>query len=292
MKKILVTGASGFIGSNILPILSKNVSFKIFSPSRNMLDLKNANDVKSYLKKEKFDVVLHLANPNPLRNCEDSAISMGEGSLRIFMNFLSCSDLYEKMIYTGSGAEFDKSLDMNLVSEDECQRSIPKDSYGFAKYVMNDLALKSDNVYNFRIFGCYGPGDAASKFITHCIRSILLNKNITIRKDCKFDYLHVFDFSNFINWGIRSNLNYHDYNVCSGIPVLLSEIAEIVKRLMNSKVQIKLLSDELNRNYTASNKRILEESGISLEYSLEKGINKQIEWEIEHFNKDTLFDGE
>lgn len=292
MKKVLLTGSTGFIGSNILPVLQETGKYEIYTPKRQDLDLKDSKCVEDYLSKNTFDIVLHFANPNPARNTEDSSTLIGEDSLHIFMNLFSCSNLYGKMIYTGSGAEFDKSLDIDLVSEEECQRSIPKDSYGFAKYVMNSLSAKSDNVYNFRVFGCYGPGDATTKFITHCIRSILLNKDITIRKDCKFDYLHVFDFARFVNWGINSNLKYHDYNVCSGMPVLLSNIAEIVKHLMNSKAKIRLLSDELNRNYTASNKRIIEESGIGLDYPLEKGIKKQIEWETKHFNKDTLFDGE
>jgi len=292
MKKVLLTGSTGFIGSNILPVLRETGNYEVYTPKRHDLNLKDSKCVEDYLLKNSFDIVLHFANPNPARNTGDSSTLIGEDSLRIFTNLFSCSNLYGKMIYTGSGAEFDKSLDIDLVSEEECQRSIPKDSYGFAKYVMNSLSAKSDNVYNFRVFGCYGPGDAATKFITHCIRSILLNKDITIRKDCKFDYLHVLDFARFINWGINSNLKYHDYNVCSGTPVLLSNIAEIVKLLMNSKVEIRLLSDELNRNYTASNKRIIDESGIGLDYPLEEGIQKQIDWETEHFNKDTIFDGE
>ncbi len=292
MDKVLLTGNSGFIGSNILPILQETGEYEIYTPKRHDLDLKDSKCVEEYLIKNRFDTVLHLANPNPVRNTSDSLALLGEDSLRIFMNLYSCSKYYKKMIYTGSGAEFDKSLDMDSVAEEECHRSIPKDSYGFAKYVMNCLALKSENIYNFRVFGCYGPGDAATKFITHCIRSVLLNKDITIRKDCKFDYIHVFDLSRFLNWGITSDLKFHDYNACSGSAVLLSEIAAIVKRLMNSRVEIKLISDELNRNYTASNKRISSESGITLDYPLETGIQKQIEWEIEHFDKDTLFDGE
>lgn len=292
MINVLMTGSTGFIGSNVLPILQESKNYNFFLPKRCDLDLKDSKRVEEYLKQEKIDVVLHLANPNPARNNNDSIEKMTEDSLRIFMNFFSCSRFYKKMIYLGSGAEFDKTMDMNLVKETECYRSIPKDSYGFAKYIMNQMSEKSDNVYNFRIFGCYGPGDAPTKFITHCIRSILLGKEITIRKDCEFDYLHVYDLARFLDWGISADLKKHNYNVTYGIPVLLSEIANIVRQLMDSNLEIRILSDEKNKNYTACNKQLLNESKLNIQYSLQEGIKKQIEWEKSHFSKDTIFDGE
>lgn len=289
--KILMTGSSGFIGNNVLSILDKNMNYDIYTPKRNDLNLKDEQSVSDYLAKEKFDVVLHFASPTPGKNKLDSYETLVEDGLRIFMNLYNHRNLFGKMIYTGSGAEFDKSRDINRVEEENCFLSIPKDSYGFAKMMMNQLAQKSDNIYNFRIFGCYGPGDHESKFITHCIRSILLNRNVTIRKDCKFDYIHVYDFARFIEWGINHEMKFHDYNVSSGQCFWLSEIAECVCRNMNSKVSVELLSEEKNYNYSANSNRIKEESKLDCFYSLEDGIKMQIEWEISNWTENTKFDG-
>lgn len=292
MKKILITGATGFVGRNVMPILQKKTSYTILAPNRSELNLKDEGAVKDYLENEKFDVVLHLANPTPAKNKLDSIDTLMEDSMRIFMNFYNNRNLFGKMIYIGSGAEFDKSKEIDMVCEDECYRSVPYDAYGLAKQIMNRMAEVSDNIYNFRIFGCYGPGDHESKFITHCIRSVILGLPITIRKDCEFDYMHVYDLAKMIDWGIEAELKYHSYNVATGQPFLLSDIARIVVKQMKRNVDIELLSDEMNRKYTADNSRIMKESKINLDYTMEKGIHEQIKWELDNWTEDTKFDGQ
>lgn len=292
MKKILMTGGTGFVGQNVLSILQKQNAYLIYAPKREELNLKNEQTVVEYLTDNHFDVILHFANPTPGKNPLDSFDTLMEDGLRIFMNFYNHQDLYGKMIYTGSGAEYDKTKDMDLVTETECYRSVPGDAYGLSKMLMNQMAEKSDKVYNFRIFGCYGPNDHESKFITHCIRSVILDLPITIRKDCYFDYIHVYDFARFIMWGIENNMSYHSYNITSGTPILLSELAKKIILSMDSKLDIQLLSQERNRNYTANNSRILNESKLKLDYPIEKGILEQIKWEKENWNENTKFDGE
>ena len=279
MKKILLTGSTGFIGSNVLPVLQKNAMYEIKTPARTDLNLKSEREVSSYLERERFDVVVHFANPTPAKNPVDLYENLLEDSLRIFLNFYNHSDLFGKMIYTGSGAEYGKTRDLDLITEERCFSMIPEDPYGLGKYVMNRLACQSRNVFNFRIFACFGPNDMESKFITHCIRSVLRNQTITIRKDCEFDYIHVFDFARYIEWGINAELKHHDYNVTSGIATHLTDIAKLVLEEMHSELGIRLLSDEHNTNYSANNRRIVEESGIRPMYSLREGIRMQIEWE-------------
>lgn len=286
-----MTGSTGFVGGNLLPILSKRQDYKIWHPEREELNLRDENEMADYLKEHKFDVVLNFASPSPGKNALDSYEKLMEDALRIFMNFYSHRDLYKKMIFTGSGAEYDKSLPIDKVNEEECFRSIPKDAYGLSKRIMNHLAQESQNIYNYRIFGCYGPRDHESKFITHCIRSVLLNIPITIRRNCQFDYIQVEDFAKYIEWGIDNDMQYHSYNVTSGDAYYLTDIAQMVIDEMKSDLNIELLSDEANNNYTANNTRIVSESGIYPSVSLKKGIQKQIQWEIENWSEDTIFDG-
>lgn len=291
MIKILMTGSTGFVGHNVLPILQRNPNYQILTPSRAELNLKNESELKRYLRKEQFDVVIHFANPTPGKNKLDSFDTLMEDSLRIFMNFYNNRELFGKMIYTGSGAEYDKSQDIDMIDEKDCYRSVPLDAYGLAKQIMNMLAENSSNVYNFRIFGCYGPNDHESKFITHCIRSVILGIPITIRKDCEFDYMHVFDFAKYIDWAIEAELKYHSYNVSTGVPVRLSEIAGMVIDQMESNLGIEILSDEVNKKYTGDNTRIMNESNIRLEYPIDRGIAAQIKWELDNWTEDTKFDG-
>lgn len=275
-KRVLVTGGTGFVGANSLPLLKSK--FDIVAPRRAALDVTSPDAVERYVKDVRPDVIVHLANPNPAKNPIDESIDMFRGSVDSFMGCYRVRKLVDKVIYLGSGAELDKRFDMCLITEDEFGRSYPVDAYGAAKYVENVIASNADNVYNLRLFACFGPMDHWSKFITHCIRCILAGKNITIRKDCYFDYLHVSDLAKIICWSICSDMHHGDYNICTGTRYLLSEIADMVRNQMSSSEDIVLLSDEMNREYTASPARLREEYFEPF-LSLEEGIARQIEYE-------------
>lgn len=279
MNRILFTGGSGLIGRNILPIL-KNKHL-IFSPKRSELDLHNSTMLEEFIVKKKINVIIHSANPNPVKNTLDHEEMMFEDSMRIFMNIYRLNKIVDKILYIGSGAEMDKSEDMCQISEEGFDRSVPKDVYGFGKYIMNDLALNSNNVYNLRLFACYGPTDHESKFISHCIRSILRDKDITIRQNCFFDYIHTKDLANIISYFIENEPKYHDYNIASGSRYSLVEIAQKVIDVMHSDKQIVLLSEGMNKEYTPNISRLLDEIGPYKFLTLEEGIKTLIPYEEE-----------
>lgn len=285
MKRLLFTGGTGFIGRNVIPILNDN--FEVYAPSRSELNLRKSSDVQRYLSKHSFDVVIHSANPNPAKNRLDRKKSMFEDSLRIFMNLFSARGYYGKMLFLGSGAQYDKSKEICSVHEDQCFLSIPEDVYGLSKYIMNCMASTNENVYNICLFACYGPYDHHSKFITHCIRCCLRDESITIKQDCRFDYLHVYDLARIMMWLIDNHPRYRMYNACSGNSVLLSEIAWEIADQMGNKQPVHVLKPGLNHEYTASNERFVSESGIYPEISLEDGISMQIKWEIANWKEDS-----
>jgi len=282
MKKVLFTGGTGFIGKNVLPVL--NEKYTVYSPARSELPLVDAQAVYEYIQKGNFDVVVHSANPNPVKNTADDQSRIFEDSMKIFMNLYRVREYYGKMIYLGSGAEFDKRRDLSGVLETGIGDSIPADVYGFAKYIMNELARASSNVYNMRLFACYGPYDHESKFITHAIRCCIRGEDVTIRQNCYFDYLHVYDFGKILSWFIDNDPAYKDYNICSGARYTLLDIAQEVCAQMGNTRPVRILSEGFNKEYTASNKRLLDEIGSFGFISLEKGIEMQIKWEKEHYN--------
>ena len=282
MKNVLFTGGSGFIGRNVINGL-KEFCY-IFAPTREELNLLDCDAVKKYIIDNKIQVVINSANPNPVKNQLDKKEKMFEDSIRIFLNLYDAENYYEKMITFGSGAEYDKSLDIDKIKEIEFGRSIPKDTYGLIKYTINLLIEKSEKQFNLRLFAVYGPTDHESKFITHVIRSILRNEIITIRKDCKFDYMQVMDLIGIIRYFIYNNPKYNTYNVATGKDYYLSEIAEMIKEEMNSSLDIKLLSNEVNKAYTADNSRLLEEINDYEFTPLVEGIKKQIQFERDYFN--------
>lgn len=278
---VLLTGGSGFVGRNVSPILDKTSNLLV--PSRAELNLLDADALSRYVDEHDVDVIVHSANPNPVKNPRDDGDrDMFAASIRSFMNVFRLRNSCPRLLYLGSGAEFDKRRDLHRIKEEEVAGSIPIDAYGEAKYVINSIAQNSDNVTNLRLFACYGPYDHDSKFITHCIRSVLLGRDITIRQDCRFDYLHVYDLAKVIDYFIHNEPQYRDYNVASGSSKLLSEIAQMVLDIMESDLQIQILNPGMNKEYTASVERLDQETGLPTEFmSLSEGIALQVSFEKE-----------
>lgn len=276
-KKVLLTGKTGFIGRNIEKDLGEICD--LYTPDRKQLNLLDEQQVRDYLKKNNIQIVIHAANPNPVKNKLDKKELMFEDSMRIFMNFYNAMDCFEYMYILGSGAEYDKSKEIHMITENEIGRSIPYDGYGLAKYIMNELAQKSEKICNLRLFACYGPTDHSSKFITHAIRCCMANEDITIRQNCYFDYMYVADLVKILEYFIYHIPKWHSYNICTAKRYSLKEIAEIVKEQMKTNNKIVFQKKGWNNEYTGSNQRLLEEIGNYSFVNIYDGIAMQIEYE-------------
>lgn len=280
-KRVLLTGGSGFIGRNVRKYLEGVC--ELYAPGRTELNLLDEQAVRQYLVQNNIRVVIHGANPNPVKNHMDKQDKMLEDSLRIFMNLYQAQDCYEMMYTLGSGAEYDKSQDISLITEEEAGRALPGDVYGLAKYMISCLAAKSEKHCNLRIFACYGPTDHESKFITHAIRCCMRGEDITIRQNCYFDYMHVDDLARILGFFICRVPRHKAYNVCTGVRKSLLEIAQLVREQMHADNKIVMLAEGWNREYTGSNRRLLSEMGDYAFISIEDGVRMQIQAETERY---------
>lgn len=279
MKKIMFTGGTGFLGRNLVPLLQKN--YHVYAPTRQELNLKDDEQLVAYIKEHKFDAIIHAAIPNIAFNESDRAESLLENSLHTFAIFEKMQPYYGKMVYFGSGAEFDKNRPISMVTEEDFGMSIPKNEYGLAKYMMNLIAEKSEKIYNFRIFGCYGPTDASFKFMTSVIRDCIENRAIRLHQDCYFDFMYVTDICNVLEWFIENQPKYHSYNMCTGVSLKLSEICKMIQEQMGTDLDVIFEADGLNNEYSANNRRILAEMTGYCFTSIYEGIKKQIKYEKE-----------
>ena len=146
---ILILGSTGFIGKNILEYLIER-GYNVYAPNHKLMDVLDEKGVIDVLKNGQYDVVINALDRNGKEN------SYFENRLRMFQNLAIHSDLYGKMIYFGSGAEYGRELPVCNIEENQINRVIPSDTYGFCLQQMNDYARKSENIYNFRLFGIFG----------------------------------------------------------------------------------------------------------------------------------------
>ena len=249
MKRVLITGTGkiGFVGNNLSESFCKK--YDLLTPTRDELDLTDYGAVSRYFDTHSVDIVIHCAS------VADDILST---DLKMFFNLEKHSSNIEKLIYFGTGAEYDKRFDIVEVSEDDISKRIPVDGYGLAKYIMNAYARHSDNMYNLRFFGIFGKyEDWTYKFISNLCCKAIFDLPLTIRRECRFDYIYIYDLPEVVEWVIENEPNYHDYNFVSGKPVLLTEIADIVKDVSGKDLDIVILNpDGRNNEYTASSDRL------------------------------------
>jgi GDP-L-fucose synthase len=166
----------------------------------------------------------------------------------------------EKVLYFGSGAEYDKRRDIRHIREEEIGDCIPVSEYGLAKYTMNQLARASQNIYNLRLFGVFGRYELwAVKFLSNLCCKALFDLPLTVRSDCYFDFLFIDDLVEITKWFVAHTPLYHDYNICQGEDWLLTQLADKVRTVSRKDLPIILLSPERNRDYSGSNARFLAE---------------------------------
>ncbi len=257
MQKILLTGGSGFIGRNIVEQLGRK--YTILAPSHHELELTDTNAVEAYLKHHTVDVVVHAANRGGSR-ADATQAGVAVSNLRIFYNIIQAKPYYNRLIILGSGAEYDKRLQLQQVSESFFGVSIPGDEYGLYKYVCARCAEHVDYITHLRLFAVYGKyEDYRIRFISNAICKALLDLPITIKQNVVFDYLYIDDFVVILDEVIKSPTSERIFNVGSGQPIDLKTIAEKILTLLNKKIPI-----------------VVGKPGLGNEYSPDIGLLKKI----------------
>lgn len=280
MKKILITGASGFLGRNVREYLMRQEKeYEIFAPSSRELDCLNESMVAEYLKKNRFDYVLHFAVYGDAINKSRDSTKILEYNLRMFWNFAKHASLFGKLFYTGSGAEYDKRFPIEKVTECDIGKSIPVDQYGLMKYTVGQAIENSNNLYNFRLFGIFGKYEQYStKFISNICCKAIQGLPLTMRQNVYFDYLWVEDFCRMLEFFLNNTPQYHTYNMVSGNSVSLEELCRLVCRISEKDLSVYICKKGLANEYTASNMRFLKENPGFQYTGMEEAISQLFRW--------------
>lgn len=273
MKKILITGTSGFIGRHMKEKLE--MQYEVLAPPRAELDLLDSRAVEEYLDKKKVNIVIHSAVQRTLGLSQEYERQVLSNNLRMFCNFERCGQYYDKMIFLGSGAEFGRESYKPFMQEEYFGNTVPNDDYGLSKYIMTKMAEASGNIYNLRLFGIFGPYENYNyRFISNAICKTLQGMDIVIHRNVLFDYLYVDDFCNILERFLDIEPQYTTYNVCTGLPVEILAIAKLIRKLSGASNNIIVEQQGLGQEYSGDNSRILKEIGNYKFMDMEESISR------------------
>jgi len=282
--KILLTGVTGFIGRNLEEHLKEK--YRLYSPPGRELDLLKEEDVAQYLKKHCFDTVIHSAAWGDARNSRKDQTKVLEYNLRMFFNIARCSDMFGRMIYFGSAAEYDRKHCIHNMTEDYFDTHIPANDYGFAKYVMMKYTEKSSNIYNLRlfsVFGKYEPWDI--RFISNAICKTLFNLPVTINQNALYHYLYINDLIPVVEYFIHhNNPEYKVYNIIPDEAVPLYALAEKIKIISKKDLPIIVAKEGMGTVYTGNNSRLKKEMAHIKFTPLDCSIKELYNWYSDNIN--------
>lgn len=258
MKKILLTGITGFLGSHIAEELvnqeysimalkreSSNIwRCKNFRDKVTWIDSDNLNDTESAIIDFKPEILVHAAW-NGVKASERDNWQEQQKNLFFLVSLLEISKKagIKKVLALGTQAEY--GIFTGMVDEKEACN--PNSAYGAAKLCASVLLKtfaeqNSLDWYWLRIFSVFGPGEEKNWLIPAAINNLLENKEMALTPcEQKYDYLFTRDFVSGIMSVIRCTGNKSGiYNMASGKSIKLKEILEFLeKRLSPDKNLLK-----------------------------------------------------
>ncbi len=197
----------------------------------------------------------------------------------MFFNLARNADRFGKMIHFGSGAEYDRSHLPPMVKEIYFDSRVPADAYGFSKYICAKYIERSERIVDLRLFGVFGPyEDYTVRFISNACCRALKGLPIVLRQDIRFDYLYVGDLARITSWFIENDARHKAYNVCTGRPVALTELARMVADVSGCNPSISVMQGGMGAQYTGDNSRLLAEMRDYQFWDLRRAISELYYW--------------
>lgn len=139
MKKLLITGTSGFVGSRIATHLAGK--FDIIAPTHRELEITSARACVDFIGKTKPDVILHLAAISDTGYCENHPQESMLVNVAGVENLAAAAESHNtKMVFFSSDQVYNGCTELGLLSEDV--QLAPENHYGRHKLLAEQRALE------------------------------------------------------------------------------------------------------------------------------------------------------
>lgn len=249
---VLITGANGFVGLNIINILSNKFCF--FRGTRQTIDLYSISSIEKYLNENKIDSIIHCAIEGGNRTSIDSA-SVFYNNLLMYENLIHFRYRLKHFINIASGAEFDRRNDINKYNETQLFNNVPTDFYGLSKNIIAKSVLQNNGT-NLRLFGCFNYNELQSRFMKGNIDAYIKNTEMIIHQDRYMDFIYIDDLTKTIEFILNQSTCTYDINMVYENKYKLSELTNYINNLSTKKIKINILNTGMNLSYTGDGTKL------------------------------------
>lgn len=293
MKRVLVTGASGFIGRDTVPALFER-GYEVHTLGRSTEfvegitahagDLMDSRQTSATLAKVRPSHLLHLAwyaEHGKFWNSTENYRWVG-ASLSLLDAFHRAGG--RRAVLAGSGAEYDWS-------DGRCDEALtplaPATVYGTCKNatrLLFDAWRGSTGISGAwgRVFHLYGPRESPERLVASVIRALLRDEDAPCTHGRqRRDLLHVSDvagaFAALLDSPVEGSVN-----IGAGVETSLAEVAQRIADLIGRPARLKLGArpadpDDPPRLVPVTD-RLMKEVGWRPRYDLDQGLRQTIDW--------------
>ena len=309
-KNFLVTGGTGFIGSNICKFLiKKNCNVKIFDNNYRG----DFTKIKSIKKKIKFikgdirdkklldkacqntDAVIHLAYINGTKYFYTKPVLILDIAIKGVLNVIeACIKNKVKELYIASSSEVYQTPEKIPTDEQETLKIPniynPRFSYGGGKILSELMGIHYGKKYFkkliiFRPHNVYGPNMGNEHVIPEFINRM---KKIT-KKNKKFfikgsgnesrSFMYIDDFVDAFAVLIDKAKHLNVYNIGDSKEIKIKDLAQKISKILNKKIKIyRTKIQEGSTKKRCPNIKKIKKLGFKSKTKLDDGLAKTIEW--------------
>lgn len=304
-KKVLITGASGFVGSHLCRTLGSQGA-EIFAVSRTprtsdvdylswwQADLGDIEQVRKVVSTAQPDVVFHLASIPTGRHGLEYVLPMFHGNLTSTVNLLTAATEF------GGCHRIVLASSLEEPELDEVG-AIPYSPYGAAKWASSNYGRMFHRLYQApvaiaRLFMIYGPAQPdINKLIPYTILSLLKGEAPKVSSGKReVDWIYIDDIiSGLLALAQTPNLEGQTVDLGSGTFVPIHSVVDQLVELIGSDIQplYGALPDRpLEPRRVANTVHTYRTLGWEPKTSLRSGLQQTIDWyreHIQHLNQST-----
>jgi len=299
----LITGATGFVGSNIVrSLVNKGEKVSVITRNKKLnwrlsdisskIDIYNSDitspSIGIILDKIRPDYIFHLAAYGVMPD-EDNVGKMVEVNIKGTINLINAAkkNKFKLFINSGSSVEYGiKNIKMN-----EKDHLVPINDYGVTKATVTLFCQKEGlrnnlPIITFRLFTPFGPYEDKTRLIPSVILSSLKNEPIKVSVPTSVrDFVYIDDVTRAYLEVVNKKFNSGEIlNIGSGEQHSIKNIVTMTRELTacRSKVYWGAVNQQARfiepRKWEADIERAYKVLDWKPRYSLEQGLKETIEW--------------